>query len=114
MHFLPKIHSSEVKLLHVLQFISRDMGKRKRGDSVRKTRQKKRLQSDEKRVNPFEVRVNRKKHDVLGQRSKSDRGLPGVSRSKAIQKVHFKFVLQCHTAVLVFASLQTARWDAKS
>ena len=38
-------------------------------------------------LNPFEVRVNRKKHHVLGQRSKSDRGLPGVSRSKAILKV---------------------------
>lgn len=38
-------------------------------------------------VNPFEVHVNRKKHDVLGQKSKSDKGLPGVSRSKALQKV---------------------------
>lgn len=38
-------------------------------------------------VNPFEVKVNRRKHDVLGQRSKNDSGLPGVSRSKAIQKV---------------------------
>ena len=40
--------------------------------------------------NPFEVRVNRKKHDVLGQSIKSGRGLPGVSRSKAIQKVRGK------------------------
>ena len=39
------------------------------------------------RVNPFEVRVNRKKHDILGQKSKSDRGLPGISRSKAVKKV---------------------------
>lgn len=38
-------------------------------------------------LNPFEVRVTGKKHHVLGQRSKSDRGLPGVSRSKAILKV---------------------------
>lgn len=38
-------------------------------------------------LNPFEVKVNRRKHDVLGQRSKADSGLPGVSRSKAIQKV---------------------------
>ena len=38
--------------------------------------------------NPFEVRVNRKKHDVLGQRrEKGERGLPGVSRSHAIEKV---------------------------
>lgn len=44
--------------------------------------------SEKKAVNPFEVKVNRKKHDVLGQRrSKADSGLPGVSRSRAIQKV---------------------------
>ena len=41
----------------------------------------------EKAANPFEVRVNRKKHEVLGQRGKSDVGQPGISRSKAIQKV---------------------------
>lgn len=41
--------------------------------------------------NPFEVRVNRKKHDVLGQRrEKGERGLPGVSRSRAIEKVGIK------------------------
>ena len=44
-------------------------------------------QSKETSINLFEVRVNRKKHDILGQRLKSDRGLPGISRSKAIQKV---------------------------
>ena len=39
-------------------------------------------------VNPFEVRVNRKKHDVIGQKTKSDAGgRPGLSRSKAIEKV---------------------------
>lgn len=43
--------------------------------------------SAKKAGNPFEVKVNRKKYDVLGQRSKSESGLPGVSRSKAIQKV---------------------------
>ena len=41
-----------------------------------------------KAVNPFEVKVNRRKHNVLGQRkNKADSGLPGVSRSRAIQKV---------------------------
>ena len=44
-------------------------------------------QSKATSVNLFEVRVNRKKHDILGQRLRSDRGLPGISRSKAIQKV---------------------------
>uniref|UniRef100_A0A8C9WAP1 NOP14 nucleolar protein homolog (yeast) n=1 Tax=Scleropages formosus TaxID=113540 RepID=A0A8C9WAP1_SCLFO len=36
--------------------------------------------------NPFEVKINRKKFDVLGQKTKHDVGLPGVSRSKAIKK----------------------------
>lgn len=39
------------------------------------------------KLNPFEVRINKKKHDVLGQKSKSDKGLPGVARSKAVKKV---------------------------
>ena len=49
---------------------------------------KKARKSGEKPFNPFEVRVNRKKHNVLGQKRKSDVGMPGVSRSKSIQKVH--------------------------
>ena len=48
--------------------------------------------AEKKAVNPFEVRVNRRKYDVLGQKRKSDSGLPGVSRSKAIQKVN-KFII---------------------
>ncbi len=40
------------------------------------------------KLNPFEVRINRKKHDILGQKmEKNERGQPGVSRSRAIQKV---------------------------
>ena len=41
-----------------------------------------------KPFNPFEVRVNRKKYNVLGQKSKSEMGKPGISRSKSIQKVY--------------------------
>lgn len=41
---------------------------------------------DPEKINPFEVKVNRQKHDVLGRKSKSDRGLLGVSRNKAIKK----------------------------
>ena len=41
------------------------------------------------KINPFEVRINRKKREVLGQRrDRSERGLPGVSRSRAIEKVY--------------------------
>lgn len=38
------------------------------------------------KLNPFEVKVNKQRHDVLGRKSKNDRGLPGVSRNKAIKK----------------------------
>uniref|UniRef100_A0A8B9BMP1 NOP14 nucleolar protein n=1 Tax=Anser brachyrhynchus TaxID=132585 RepID=A0A8B9BMP1_9AVES len=38
------------------------------------------------RSNPFEVKVNRQKFDILGRKTKNDVGLPGVSRSKAIKK----------------------------
>ena len=45
--------------------------------------------SSDKKINPFEVRINRKKHEVLGQqrRDRSERGYPGISRSRAIEKV---------------------------
>ncbi|XP_014791596.1 PREDICTED: nucleolar protein 14 [Calidris pugnax] len=36
--------------------------------------------------NPFEVKINRQKFDILGRKTKNDVGLPGVSRSKAIKK----------------------------
>ena len=54
---------------------------------ARKRTTKLKADGSEPRNNPFEVRVNRKKHDVLGQKIKSGRGLPGVARSRAIQKV---------------------------
>lgn len=50
-------------------------------DKVRKSKAAPEIQN-----NPFEVKINRKKFDVLGRKSKHDVGLPGVSRSKAIQK----------------------------
>ena len=42
-----------------------------------------------KKMNPFEIHVNRKKFNVIGMKSKADKGLPGVSRSKAIKKVSY-------------------------
>ncbi|XP_016305757.1 nucleolar protein 14-like [Sinocyclocheilus anshuiensis] len=50
-------------------------------DKVRKSKAAPEIQR-----NPFEVKINRKKFDVLGRKSKHDVGLPGVSRSRAIQK----------------------------
>lgn len=43
--------------------------------------------SDDRRLNPFEVQVNRQKHNVLGRKMKQDKGLPGIARAKAIKKV---------------------------
>lgn len=59
--------------------------KRSLADKVRKTKT-----STEIKNNPFEVKINRKKFEVLGRKSKHDVGLPGVSRSKAINKVRGK------------------------
>ncbi|ESN93747.1 hypothetical protein HELRODRAFT_193948 [Helobdella robusta] len=40
-----------------------------------------------KSVSKFEIKVNKQKHHVLGQKlSKYDRGMPGVSKSKSIKK----------------------------
>ncbi|KAM9820068.1 nucleolar protein 14 [Neosynchiropus ocellatus] len=55
--------------------------KRSLADKVRKTKTKIEIKN-----NPFEVKINRKKFEVLGRKSKHDVGLPGVSRSKAINK----------------------------
>uniref|UniRef100_A0A665WV16 NOP14 nucleolar protein homolog (yeast) n=1 Tax=Echeneis naucrates TaxID=173247 RepID=A0A665WV16_ECHNA len=55
--------------------------KRSLADKVRKTKT-----STEIKNNPFEVKINRKKFDILGRKSKHDVGLPGVSRSKADNK----------------------------
>ncbi|KAM4054069.1 nucleolar protein 14 [Anomaloglossus baeobatrachus] len=40
----------------------------------------------EVRDNPFEVKINKQKFTVLGRKTKHDVGLPGVSKSKALQK----------------------------
>ena len=40
------------------------------------------------RVNPFEVKVNKVKHVVVNKKIlKGEKGMPGVSRSKALKKV---------------------------
>ena len=41
------------------------------------------------KYNPFEVQVNRRKYDVLGRKEeKGEKGMPGLSRSRAIEKVY--------------------------
>lgn len=39
-----------------------------------------------KRLNPFEVHMNKEKFQILGRTCKHDRGLPGVSRAKAVKR----------------------------
>lgn len=61
------------------------MGKKKapKADLVRQNRK-----GPVKKYNPFEVKINRQKHDILGRKTgKFERGMPGVSRSKATKKV---------------------------
>uniref|UniRef100_H2YBE1 Nucleolar protein 14 n=1 Tax=Ciona savignyi TaxID=51511 RepID=H2YBE1_CIOSA len=66
------------------------MAKHKKGisDRVRKSKQHKKSLTGLERVknNPFEIKINKQKHTILGRKTKNDRGLPGVSRSKANKK----------------------------
>ncbi|XP_011151994.1 nucleolar protein 14 homolog [Harpegnathos saltator] len=48
--------------------------------------QRKRVQKDKKHLNPFEVHINREKQKILGRKNKNDRGLPGISKTKAIKR----------------------------
>lgn len=43
-------------------------------------------QQKKKNLNPFEIHINKDKQNVLGRKNKADRGLPGISRAKAISK----------------------------
>lgn len=63
--------------------------KRSSAKTVHKGKGIKGKSSSSIRMNAFEVRTNRKKYDVLGQRrEKGETGLPGVSRSRALEKVN--------------------------
>lgn len=85
-----------VMLAHHLSLLQMGKAPKKRSlaDKVRKTKT-----SNEIKNNPFEVKINRKKFDILGRKSKHDVGLPGVSRSKAITKVreHLELLLPSFT-----------------
>jgi nucleolar protein 14 len=70
------------------------MGKKKNKSTADHTRNKRKHQ--EKKINPFEVKVNRQKHDILGRKmSKFDKGMPGVSRSKATKRVSCNIFFYC-------------------
>ena len=68
--------------------MAKHKNKNKKKQVSDKVRAKKR--ESDKKVNPFEVKINKQKHQVLGKRiTKSDKGMPGISRSKAIKKVYY-------------------------
>eukprot|EP00794_Sanderia_malayensis_P005526 gene5526-6211_t len=63
------------------------MGKNKpKAALVEQRRRKKKKPASIVQTNPFEIRINKEKHSILGRKSKHDKGLPGLSRSKAITK----------------------------
>lgn len=45
------------------------------------------IKKEPKKLNSFEIHVNRRKHNVVGMKLKTEKGLPGISRSRAIKKV---------------------------
>ncbi|KYM96153.1 Nucleolar protein 14 [Cyphomyrmex costatus] len=60
------------------------MGKMKKKNLSESVQQKNKKQFHQ--TNPFEIQINRDKQKVLGRKSKNDRGLPGISRAKAINR----------------------------
>ncbi len=68
------------------------MGKAKKKGLADKVRSRKVI--SEPKSNPFEVKFNRQKHDVLGKkRTKETKGHPGVSRAKAVKKASDPWLL---------------------
>lgn len=64
--------------------MSKKKKKKASSDDVRNKRKEK---DHVKKTNPFEVKVNRQKFNVLGRKiGKHEKGMPGVSRSKATKK----------------------------
>ena len=63
--------------------------------------------------NPFEIHTNKRKHDILGRKLKHDRGLPGISRSKAIKKVSSYGVFFKAWAILEYPAtyLRFIEWE---
>lgn len=62
------------------------MGKFKSKNTTNAFASKKKTQMTPKSSNPFEHHINREKISILGRKLKHDKGMPGISRSKATQK----------------------------
>ena len=64
-----------------------------KSSNVEQRRRRKQKKEPVVRSNPFELRINKQKFSILGRKTKNDKGLPGLSRSKAIKKVSFRVVV---------------------
>ena len=55
------------------------------------------------RTNPFEIKINKQKHRVIGKNlTKFDKGVPGISRSRAIKKVSLSLTLSLEISSINF------------
>lgn len=85
--------------------------KRKRSGSVDQDKIKKaaKLQEIHQKLNPFDVKVTKLKHDIGGRKIKGTKGQPAHSKQAGIQQVrasHTRTINQCPTL------LTTAREDS--
>ena len=70
-----------------------DWKMKSKSSNVEQRRRRKQKKESVVRSNPFELRINKQKFSILGRKTKNDKGLPGLSRSKAIKKVNFGIVV---------------------
>ena len=68
---------------------SKKKGKQISADQIRKNKISSNANSGATKVksNPFEMKITKQKHTILGRKAKHKTGLPGVSRSIANKKV---------------------------
>jgi len=80
--------------------------KRKRTSAVplEKDKEKKaaRLEEIHRRLNPFDVKVTKLKHDVGGRKIKGVVGRPAQSKQTGIEQVWFSFLFQCGLWLTLF------------
>lgn len=70
----------------------------------------------EVKSNPFEIRLNRQKHPILGKKRKHEKGNPGIARSKAVEKVMLSllFDLSLLSFIIEIEQLSTVYLSQKS
>ena len=63
------------------------MARKKLGLASKKLQKKSKYQKSSEPSNPFEIHLNKRKYDIIGRKHKHERGLPGISRSRATKQV---------------------------